>query len=48
MTTLPYDIQSRLTGKQYADTSTITYTYENTTGRLKSVSDALSQVKTYT
>ena len=43
-----YDIQGRLTGKQYPDTSTVTYTYELTTSRLKSVTDALSQVKTYT
>src|ERR1700751_5796417 len=27
--------------------STVTYTYETTTSRLKSVTDALSQVKTY-
>jgi RHS repeat-associated protein len=42
-----YDIEQRLIGKQYPDTSTVTYTYENTTSRLKSVTDALSQVKTY-
>jgi YD repeat-containing protein len=40
-------VQGRLTGKQYPDTSIVTYTYETTTSRLKSVTDALSQVKTY-
>jgi RHS repeat-associated protein len=47
-TTWTYDIQGRLTGKQYPDASTVTYTYETTTSRLKSVTDALGQVKTYT
>jgi RHS repeat-associated protein len=42
-----YDVQGRLTLKQYPDTSTVAYTYETTTSRLKSVTDALSQVKTY-
>ncbi|MBS0524379.1 MAG: peptidase C39, partial [Proteobacteria bacterium] len=42
-----YDIEGRLTSKQYPDTSTVTYTYETTTSRLKAVTDALSQVKTY-
>jgi RHS repeat-associated protein len=42
-----YDIEGRLIGKQYADTSTLTYTYETTTSRLKSITDALSQVRTY-
>ena len=36
-----------MTGKQYPDTSTVTYAYETTTSRLRSVTDALSQVKTY-
>ena len=36
-----------MTAKQYADASTLTYTYENTTSRLKSVTDALSQVKQF-
>ncbi len=40
-------MQGRLTGKQYPDTSTVTYAYETTTSRLKSVTDAASQVKTY-
>jgi hypothetical protein len=37
---------SRVTGKQYADTSTVTYAYETTTNRLKSMTDGLIQVKT--
>lgn len=45
VTTWSYDVQGRLTQKQYADTSTVTYTYETTTSRLKSVTDALGQVK---
>jgi YD repeat-containing protein len=40
-------VQGRLTSKQYPDTSTVTYAYETTTSRLKSVTDALAQVKTY-
>jgi hypothetical protein len=40
-------VQGRLVGKQYPDTSIVTYAYETTTSRLKSVTDALSQVKTY-
>ena len=40
-------MQGRLTGKQYPNTSTVTYAYETTTSRLKSVTDAASQVKTY-
>jgi YD repeat-containing protein len=40
-------VQGRLTGKQYPDTSTVSYAYETTISRLKSVTDALSQVKTY-
>src|SRR3954470_22757130 len=42
-----YDVQGRLISKQYVDTSTVAYTYETTTSRLKSVTDALAQVKTY-
>ncbi|RJT23905.1 peptidase C39 [Mesorhizobium waimense] len=47
-TSWTYDLQGRLTSKQYADSSTVTYAYENTTSRLKSVTDALGQVKQYT
>ncbi len=32
---------------QYPDTSAVTYTYETTTSRLKSLEDALNQVKAY-
>jgi RHS repeat-associated protein len=42
-----YDVQGRLTSKQYPDTSTVTYGYETTTSRLKTITDALAQVKTY-
>ncbi|WP_374090157.1 RHS repeat-associated core domain-containing protein [Methylomicrobium lacus] len=41
------DIQGRVTGKQFADGSQWTYAYEATTSRLKSVTDALGQTKTY-
>ena len=34
------DVQNRVTGKQYADGSQVTNTYENTTSRLKSITDA--------
>ncbi|KQV29314.1 peptidase C39 [Rhizobium sp. Root1203] len=47
VTAWTYDIQGRLTAKTYADQSTLTYTYENTTSRLKSVLDALGQTKQY-
>lgn len=47
VTSWSYDVQNRLVGKQYADTSTITYTYETTTSRLKSVTDALGQTKQF-
>ena len=42
------DVQNRVTGKQYADGSQVTNTYENTTSRLKSITDALEQVKSFT
>jgi RHS repeat-associated protein len=42
-----YDVEGRLTLKTYADSSTGTYTYENTTSRLKSALDALGQTKQY-
>ena len=47
VTSWTYDVQGRLTGKQYPDTSTVTYAYETMISRLKSVTDALSQVRTY-
>lgn len=46
-TSWKYDIQGRLINKKYADSSMYSYTYESTTSRLKSVSDALSQIKQY-
>ncbi|MFD1985439.1 RHS repeat-associated core domain-containing protein [Mesorhizobium newzealandense] len=42
-----YDVQSRLTQKTYADSSAVTYAYEDTTSRLKSVLDALGQTKQF-
>jgi YD repeat-containing protein len=41
------DLQSRVTAKHYADGSQVTYTYEATSSRLKSVTDDLGQVKQY-
>lgn len=46
-TSWAYDVQDRQTSKTYADSSKITYTYETTTSRLKSVLDALGQTKQY-
>jgi RHS repeat-associated protein len=46
-TSWAYDIEDRQTTKTYADNSVVTYTYENTTSRLKSVLDALGQTKQY-
>ncbi len=47
MTAWTYDVQDRQIAKTYADNSQVTYTYENTTSRLKSVLDALGQTKQY-
>ncbi len=47
VTAWAYDVQDRQTSKAYADNSHVTYTYENTTSRLKSVLDALGQTKQY-
>ena len=41
------DLQNRVSGKQYADSTRITYQYENTTSRLKSLTDALGQIKQF-
>jgi len=46
-TTWDYDVQSRPTAKHYADGSTITYTYENTTSRLKNKIDEEGQETDY-
>lgn len=43
-----YDIQGRLISKQYADNSALVYSYEGTTSRIKSRTDALGQIKNYT
>jgi YD repeat-containing protein len=41
------DLESRVTAKVYADGKGTTNTYETTTSRIKSVKDALTQVKQY-
>jgi RHS repeat-associated protein len=43
-----YDIKGRVTKKVYPDNTDIDYVYENTTSRLKSVTDVLGQTATYT
>jgi RHS repeat-associated protein len=47
VTSWSIDIQSRVTGKKYADGTQVANTYENTTSRLKAMTDALGQVKQY-
>ena len=42
-----YDVQGRQTSKIYPDQTSESYTYEATTSRLKSVTDAKSQVTSY-
>ena len=46
-TSFTRDLHYRLTGKTYADDSSISYTYENASGRLKSITDAKGQVTNY-
>jgi RHS repeat-associated protein len=46
-TTFNRDLQSRVTSKGFADTTSISYVYENTTSRLKSMTDAIGYVTTY-
>jgi RHS repeat-associated protein len=41
------DLQGRVTSKVYADSSAITYVYENNTSRLKSITDARNQTITF-
>ncbi|KVF14464.1 peptidase C39 [Burkholderia vietnamiensis] len=48
VTSWAYDVQGRLTTKTYADSSKVSYTYENTTSRVKSITDALGQTKQFT
>lgn len=43
-----YDVQGRKTAKIYPDNKVISYEYENTTSRLKSVTDAMEQRTEYT
>jgi len=47
ITTWRYDAASRVTSKQYADGSAINYAYEPLSGRLSTVTDEKSQVKTF-
>ncbi len=47
-TTWIHDVEGRLTDKIYPDGSGPHYTYEKSTSRIKSVTDALGQVTTYT
>ena len=42
-TSWDYDIEGRLTSKVYPDQTQVTYNYENTTSRLKSIVDAMQQ-----
>lgn len=46
-TTWTHDLQGRVTRKTFADSSHIDYAFENTTSRLKSMTDALSHTTTY-
>jgi RHS repeat-associated protein len=46
-TTWDRDIQGRVIAKRYVDASQVTYAYEGTTSRLKSVTDEKGQVKVY-
>ena len=43
-----YDDQNRMVAKTFADGTEVAYNYENTTSRLRSITDALNQVTTYT
>jgi RHS repeat-associated protein len=47
LTTFNRDLQSRVYQKVFADQTSINYVYENTTSRLKSMTDALSQTTNY-
>jgi RHS repeat-associated protein len=48
LTQWAYDVQGRLITKTYPDSSTVTTTYETTTSRVRSITDALDQIKRYT
>lgn len=43
-----YDLQGRVTSKNFADGKTVSFGYETTTSRLKTVTDAKGQVANYT
>src|SRR5207248_2837547 len=47
ITSWAIDLQSRVTAKTYADGKGDTFTYENTTSRLKARTDALGQMKQF-
>jgi RHS repeat-associated protein len=47
LTTFVRDVQGRVTSKVFADSSATVYTYENSTSRLKSMTDARNQVTNY-
>lgn len=47
MTRWRHDVQGRITGKDYAGGSQVSYTYETTTSRLKSVRDEQGQVTVF-
>jgi RHS repeat-associated protein len=46
-TTWDIDLQGRTTAKRYADATSELYAYEQTTSRLKAITDALGQVKQF-
>jgi RHS repeat-associated protein len=47
LTTFNRDLQSRVSSKVFADTKQILYAYENTTSRLKSMTDSKNQTTNY-
>jgi RHS repeat-associated protein len=47
-TSWSHDLEGRVTAKTYADNTSVQYTYENTTSRLKQMTDAMSQMTVYT
>ena len=48
VTAWQYDVEGRVTGKDYFDSTVTHYAYDSRAGNLKSVTDAKSQVKHYT
>jgi RHS repeat-associated protein len=47
VTTFARDVQGRVSSKTFANTTSISYTYENSTSRLKSSTDAKNQTTNY-